>query len=309
MTVKYRLSQIYKSETNQIYPQLNQAEEVIPAFKGYSNKAWDNENFAEPHDKNLQSITSILIDSDVDSLNALENRLNHHCPYIVIKGKISCMEHANMWITNKCPDLVFLSVGSDQKNNFHILKENKNKRFETIFITEKDYLDIRAFQHNISGCLHKPIQELQLLKVMQHVQQKIMVQKESIKNKNLLENLLSIQSQKDVIGIPTIEGYEFLPVEQIICCEGMNKCTKLITTTQSNIVSSYNIGEFGKLLLPFGFFSPHKSFLVNLSKIKKYNKEGTLTMSSGHHIPLARRKKESFLWNIKKDKKFPIIHQ
>lgn len=105
--------------------------------------------------------------------------------------------------------------------------------------------------------------------------------------------------QDELIGIPTMEGYEFITVKSIIRCEGLKKCTRVIICERSNIISSYNLGEFKKMLEPLGFFLPHRSYLINLSLIKKYHKEGTITMYDGFPIPLARRRKEDFLRMIK----------
>ncbi|EZH71848.1 hypothetical protein ATO12_05570 [Aquimarina atlantica] len=304
MPAQYKTPEVYKEEINKFSPSVTQLEKVIPTFTRYNGKAWckgkddDKINY-----KNQQKITSLLISSDANTCNALEDMLKYHCPYITITGKVNCKDMAKAWIDTKSLDLVFFGIDDEQKIYLQVLREISNISFEIIFITEKKYLDITALQYNVFGYLHSPIQETQLLNIIKHVQQKIILQKENIKNET------SIRPQKDVIGIPTLEGYEFLPIEQIICCEGMQKCTKLITASCSNIISSYNIGEFVKLLLPFGFFSPHKSFLINLSKIKKYYKEGSLIMNNGHQIPISRRRKESFLSNIKKDNKFPIIIQ
>jgi len=296
-------------ERDIISPTTAQAEMAIPAFEGYNKNAFEEEESQPVSGPIIEQdkITSILIDSDIPVLNFLEDKLNHHCPYIAIKGKFNCPKQAKTLINTQSPDLVFFGSGFEQENYFHILNQTDNSRFETIFISEKGYLDNSALQYNFSGCLHKPIQVIQLLSLVQRVQQKILQYREYLKNKELLENFRNVRSQKDIIGIPTLDGYDFLPIEKIIYCRGMQKCTRFITSDQSDILSSYNIGEFRKLLQPFGFFSPHKSFLINLSKIRKFHKEGTLTTTDNHHIPLARRRRESFLLHIKKDLKFPII--
>lgn len=59
-----------------------------------------------------------------------------------------------------------------------------------------------------------------------------------------------------MFGIPTLEGYDFIRVRDIIRCKGLERCTQIVTVERSNIVSSYNIGEFVRLLEPFGLFSP-----------------------------------------------------
>lgn len=103
-----------------------------------------------------------------------------------------------------------------------------------------------------------------------------------------------------LVGIPTIEGMEFIDTEKIIRCEGLQKCTLIITTEKSDIISSYNIGKFVTLLEESGFFYCHRSHLINLRFVKKYTREGYIFFSANSKpVPLARRKKCAFLNQIR----------
>lgn len=126
---------------------------------------------------------------------------------------------------------------------------------------------------------------------------------EMLEPKNDLKSRVVQTSQKEyplphtrLIGIPTIEGLEFIATEKIIRCEGLQKCTLIITTEKSNIISSYNIGKFANLLEENGFFSCHRSHLINLQYVKKYTREGYIFFSANSKpVPLARRKRCEFL--------------
>ncbi|NUQ22330.1 MAG: LytTR family transcriptional regulator [Saprospiraceae bacterium] len=101
-----------------------------------------------------------------------------------------------------------------------------------------------------------------------------------------------------LVGIPTMDGMEFLKVEDIIRCEGLRQFTKVHIKSEA-IISSYNIGEFVRLLDPYGFFAPHKSHLINLQYLRSYHIGGTITLCDGACVPLARRRKEAFLRRIR----------
>ncbi len=98
-----------------------------------------------------------------------------------------------------------------------------------------------------------------------------------------------------LIGIPTIKGMDFFPVEDIIRCEGFNRCTRIFTKGHPALVSAYNLGEFVRLLRPYSFFSPHRSHLINLRHVKSYNREGTIVMGDNSSVPVSRQKKAAFL--------------
>ena len=105
---------------------------------------------------------------------------------------------------------------------------------------------------------------------------------------------------KRLIGIPTIEGMEFIDTQNIIRCEGLQKCTLIVTTEKSDIISSYNIGKFAELLENDGFFPCHRSHLINLQYVKKYTREGYIFFSAtSKPVPLARRKRADFLCEMR----------
>ena len=110
-----------------------------------------------------------------------------------------------------------------------------------------------------------------------------------------LEKVLHEKKADTIVGIPTLDGFDFLFVREIIRCEGLQKCTRIVTTSKTDIVSSYNIGEFRKMLEPFYFFSPHKSHLINLGFILRYKREGTIILRDNTCIPVSKRKKSEFL--------------
>ena len=246
-------------------------------------------------------ITSVLIDRDNHDLDNLENRLLQNCPYLDIKGKAKDVRQANRLIDNQLPDLVFLNSDFFNEDSSGILSCLKNHLFEIILLSDNRKLPFDAIQCNTSGCILKPIQTPELMAVVNQVRQKMI-------NRRAYTNLVADATGRpnptavssDLIGVPTVGGYEFIAIHKIVRCEGLDKCTRVVNIDESDIVSSYNLGEFKKMLEPFGFFLPHRSYLINLAYIKRYHKEGTITMIDNNHIPVARRRKEAFLKNIRR---------
>lgn len=236
-------------------------------------------------------ITSLLVDSDPVFLDSLEKQLKRFCPYIQVRGKLKNLQQASACLINDSPDLLFLSPEERESSTI--------PGCETIYVTSSPSIHQISDLNNVAGILSKPLNEIDLISVVAKAQENIYRRKSLHHSKDLIKNLLRIHSRNDRVAIPTMEGYEFFAVDEIVCCEGLQKCTRVITTEQTDIVSAYNIGEFKKLLEPFGFFAPHKSFLINLSKIKSYHKEGVIKLISGHQVPLARRRKEQFLQQIR----------
>jgi len=52
------------------------------------------------------------------------------------------------------------------------------------------------------------------------------------------------------------------------------------------------------LLNNHNFYSIHKSHLVNIDEITSYQKDGTLVLSDGSEVPVARRRRQQFVETI-----------
>jgi len=104
--------------------------------------------------------------------------------------------------------------------------------------------------------------------------------------------------QEEKIIIPCSKSYDFVHIRDIIRCEGMQNYTKVFLQNGDTIVSSCNVGVYGKALRNYGFFTCHKSHVINTEKITRYFKEGFVEMQDASVAPVSRRRKEEFFSNI-----------
>ena len=120
----------------------------------------------------------------------------------------------------------------------------------------------------------------------------------------LQHNLNTLGGQETKLAIPGTHAYDFVQIKDIIRCEGWQKYTRIYFADGSTIVSSYNLGVYKDILVPYGFYVSHKSHIINMKHIKKYYKEGIVEMSDGSEAPVSRRKKDEFLSNVLNKIKF-----
>ena len=238
-------------------------------------------------------ITSLLLDQKPDALLRLENKINECCPNVVVTAATNCLQQANQVILERKPDLLFLDVETGGAPLFNLSSTQVSQDLEVVFLTNEKSLTLDVMKKCSIQYLSKPIVDKELIAVANAVEFNVQRKKEATEIFPAFSKLTKFKN--DLIGIPTMEGYEFIPAHKIIRCEGLQKCTRVVTQDRSDIVSSYNLGVFKKILQPFGFFLPHKSFLINLSLIKKFHKERTITMIDNAYVPLARRKRNDFL--------------
>lgn len=240
-------------------------------------------------------MNAIIIDDEEKAVQILNSLIEEYCPQIKILDTANSLETGLQSIAIHQPDLVFLDIEMPQGSGFDLLKKLPHLNFEIIFVTSHEDYAVEAIKFCAIGYILKPIREIELLAAVNQANFRINLKEENFRNKQLLQNLKNPNSQNNRIGIPTSRGLEFVETGAIIRCEGVQRCTKLILTENKAILSSYNLGEFRKLLEAYHFYSPHKSHLISLNHIIRYDKEGTIEMTDGVTVPVARRRRQEFL--------------
>ena len=246
----------------------------------------------------LDMIKAIIVDDEEHARLTLAGKLKEYFPDIEIIGEAQTAQEAFDMIISSQPDLLFLDVAMPRESGFDLLKRLPNLNFEIIFVTGFDKYAIDAISFCAIGYLLKPIQDELFIKAVHQARRRILKEKENIRNQQLLQNLSHPGHGNNKIGIPTMDGLEFIATNKIIRCEGMDKYTQISIQDRPPITSSYNIGEFVRLLKPYGFFLVHKSHLINMEFICRYNKEGIVILEDGSGIPVSKRKRNDFLDHI-----------
>ena len=244
-------------------------------------------------------INALLIDVDEQASALLENQIKNYCPHVSIGGRVSSLENLKEYIASQNANLLFLDVQDSFDKGLKYLQELIRYDLEVIIVSRFKDLAIKAMNSCTSGYIQTPEDLEALLVAIKNAWERIYQKNEQLKSQELIEELHARLCAEDILGIPTTKGLDFFKIGDIIRCQGLQKWTQIITTERSNIISSYNLGEFKKILEPLGFFSPHKSHLINLKHIKHYNREGTVIMSDEKGVPVSKRKKKEFLNRIK----------
>ena len=107
-----------------------------------------------------------------------------------------------------------------------------------------------------------------------------------------------MQEQPYKIVIPCCKSFEFIHLDDIIRCEGLQNYTRIFMTNGEQLISSGNIGSYKKILSQYGFFACHKSHLINQEKITRFHKDGMIEMNDGTKVPLSRRRRDEFFSHI-----------
>jgi two-component system LytT family response regulator len=252
-------------------------------------------------------MTTIVIDDEIKSINAMVLLLEENCPFVDIVAKCSDVGTALEKINLFQPDLLFLDINMPGKNGFELLQQITAAVPEVIFITAYDNYMLQALKISAVDYLLKPVDETALADAVDRAFERISSKKKIEGMEVLINNLRPQVPHNEIkICIPSQYGFEVILLQDIIYCEADNKYMKIYLPNEKQVVTSKTINEFEGLLADNYFMRVHRSHLVNLRQVKEYRRgeEGILTMSNGHKLKIAKRKKELFLAEMRVLSKF-----
>lgn len=248
----------------------------------------------------MKTIKALIIDDEPKLQKVLEMKLQKYCPSVSVVGLANDIHQGYQLTLTQNPDIIFLDISMPGGSGFDFLQKFEEINFEVIFVTGFDKYVLNAIKVSAVDYLLKPVATEDLIAAVHKAESRIQ-DREKIKMYHVLQhNLNHIGEQETKIAIPGANTYDFIKVGNIIRCEGWQKYTKIHLSDGSCIVSSYNIGVFKEMLEGYGFFTTHKSHIINTKLIAKYLKEGSVIMEDGSTVPIARRKKEEFLSQVLK---------
>lgn len=253
------------------------------------------------------SIRSILVDDEPRGLSSMEKLLEMNCPEVDIVATCNSVDSAIEKIEQLDPDLIFLDIAMPVKNGFDLLKEIKDPHFEVIFVTAYNQFMIEAFHFSAVDYLVKPVDDELLINAVGRAKKRI-AEKTGSKNIDaLLHNLQQRNSPNNMkLCLPSMKGFQVVSLNDILYAESHGNYTNFHFTDQPTVCTSRSIHEYEELLAELGFVRIHKSCIINLSHVKEYLRGdgGTVILSNGNQVEVARRKKDLLIAKMKEYYKF-----
>jgi two-component system LytT family response regulator len=242
-------------------------------------------------------IKAIIIDDEVHCLETLSLLLKEFCPEVQLIEQCRSAKKGLEAIEKMKPDLVFLDIEMPTMNGFEMLEQFTEIQFAIIFTTSYDQYAIKAIRFSALDYLLKPIDPKELVNAVKKVQeQRHLPMAEQFQM--LLKQVQGKEHHFNKIAVPTAEGFELIPADQVIHCEANDNYTHLFLKNKTKIIACRTLKEMEEQLQDFPFFvRVHHSYLVNLNEVTKYvrGEGGYLVMSDGTSVNVSRSRKESLL--------------
>lgn len=242
-------------------------------------------------------IKAIIIDDELHCQETLSLLLNEFCPNVQITEQCRSAAKGLDAIEKHKPDLVFLDIEMPSMNGFEMLEQFTEIPFAIIFTTSYDQYAIKAIRFSALDYLLKPIDPNELIAAVKKVQeQRHLPMAEQFQM--LLKQIHGKSSGFNKIAVPTAEGFELVPADEVVYCEANDNYTYLFLKNKKKIIACRTLKEMDEHLQDFNFFiRVHHSYLVNLNEVTKYvrGEGGYLVMSDSSTVNVSRSRKEALM--------------
>ncbi|MCG2462558.1 LytTR family DNA-binding domain-containing protein [Flavobacteriaceae bacterium F89] len=218
-------------------------------------------------------LRSIVVDDSSMQRMAVARLVNNHSNLELVAEYSNAIEAKN-GIKNNEIDLIFLDVEMPIINGFGLLESLDNPPL-VILITGKPDYALKAFDYDVTDYLHKPITFERFDASAKRATAKY-------------EQIHRVNEEEEHIFVKCNLKKRKVVLNDIKWIEGLGDYIKLVTD-EANIIILSTMKSFEQQLPEAKFLRIHKSYIVNLEKVVKFNSKNVEI--GGTQIPLSRNKK------------------
>ncbi|MBD1260576.1 MULTISPECIES: LytR/AlgR family response regulator transcription factor [Maribacter] len=222
-------------------------------------------------------LRSIIVDDSYIQRMAVAKLVDNH-PNLEMVAEYSNAIEAKNGINNNDIDLIFLDVEMPIINGFDLLESLVNPP-QVILITGKPDYALRAFDYDVTDYLHKPITLTRFNNAV----------KRAMANYGKMHK---VDGDAEYIFVKSNLKKRKVVLNNIKWVEALGDYVKLVTD-EANIVILSTMKSFEQQLPEDKFLRIHKSYIVNLEKVEKFNSKKVEV--AGRLIPLSRNKKTELM--------------
>lgn len=243
-------------------------------------------------------IRTIIIDDEQTCIDRLRDLLAHvHAGLVDVIGTSRTVDEGIEAITKLQPDAVFLDVQIGDRTGFDLLQQLSTIAFDVVFTTAYEKYAVQAFKVCAIDYLLKPVDADDLLQALDKLKAKRSREDLTRKFDTLFHNLKTLEAPSKRICVPTMAGFVYVQVSDLIRCEAEGNYTTLFLKDGKRLIVAKTLKEFDEMLDDYNFFRVHNSHLVNLAYVKEYNrgKGGYVKLTDNSEVEVSERRKGDFL--------------
>lgn len=240
----------------------------------------------------MKTLNIVIIDDEEDSISLLRIQLKRHCEQVGAIHSFSNPIRALAEIESLSPDLVFLDIEMPELNGFQLLEKLMPVTFKVVFTTAYNEFAIKAFRFSALDYLVKPIDVNDLIEA---------VNKAAVKLNPSDEQLNHFQRQMNServnkIAVSSLSGVVFINLDDILYIEASSNYSILVLLDGEKVIVSKTLKDVQEILENRNFFRIHRQYIINLNKVKFFNKNDCLlTLENNKQLQVARIQKDKLI--------------
>lgn len=244
-------------------------------------------------------IRAVIIDDEPHSIETLRWKIENYCPEVEVVAAFDSPNEGVQYLRDHACDMLFLDIEMPRLNGFDVLEEiGAPLPFDVVFTTAYDNFGIQAVKFSALDYLLKPVQNKELREAVEKHLNKGRRNVPPEQVEALMHNVQAERKGKPGrVALASKESIEFVDPADIVVCTSSSNYTEVYTTDGRKRVISRTLKDFEDMLLPFQFFRPHHSHLINLARVREYIRGdgGYLIMENKMKIPVSKSRKDALL--------------
>lgn len=187
------------------------------------------------------------------------------------------LQNALDYLSEKSIDVLLLDLNLNERNGFDILKQVVTRSFHTIIISAYSDRAVEAFEHGVLDFVPKPYNLERLQTAFNRLQD---------------NSAFSARSLK-YLSVRKFGSIQIISLKDVRYFKGANVYTELHLNNGAVEIYDKSLKKIMNLL-PKNYQRIHKSFIVDMGKIKKLNNFGggkyMLKLEGGDELPVSRKR-------------------
>jgi len=240
-------------------------------------------------------LRTIVIDDEKLSREVICNYLKTYISDIEVVATASSVSTAYKAINRHNPDFIFLDIEMADGKGFDLLMMFEKIDFKVIFVTAYSEYAVKAFRFSAVDYLLKPVKIDELVCAVD----KIKSLREQVPSMRVLSELMKNLNRESALPrtlvIPHLKGFDVIRISEIIMCIADGYCTNFHVAGGKKYTSSKNLKHFDEMLEEHNIIRVHHSYLVNLTHVLSYTRQGEIYLTEGLKAYLGDSYKNIFI--------------
>jgi two-component system LytT family response regulator len=248
---------------------------------------------------------AMVVDDEVHARLTLKGILSENFSTMIeVVAEAENVPEAVKAIHKYKPDVVFLDIEMPAYNGFELLDffDAGQIHFQIVFVTAYSEYSLRAFEISATDYLLKPVRFAQIERAVGRLWQNFTQNRyQNARLEVLKEHLTRSPADKKIV-LQTAENMYIVHLHDILYAEADGSYTHFFTKMQGKITITKKLSDFDYLEEMGSFMRTHRSYLVNLNKIKRVDKKNfVIVMENDTEVYLAQDRKPHLLQKLMPD--------